>query len=46
MLVERMNVQLKIEPNELGYYLSQGFKEVKQEKKETVTTNRKTRKTK
>lgn len=46
MLVERMNVQLKIDPNELEYYLSQGFKKVKREKKESVTTNRKTRKTK
>lgn len=45
MLVEKMNVQLNIKPDELEYYLLQGFKEVKQEKEEIVT-NRKTRKTK
>ena len=46
MLVERMNVQLNIKPNELEYYLSQGFKEIKEEKKEITTSSKRTKKTK
>lgn len=46
MLVERMNVQLNINPNDLNQYLAQGFKKVEQEKKNRTTVNKKQKKTK